>query len=248
ARRPRKRGTGARFRAHHQHRHHCDVPELACHAAVNDVGDSVVSVRRHGDEIALLALGTSCNFLRGIATGQNRFRLVAFLLETVGDRLDVLAVALHLFRFAKIELIDVARCPAVGDMDQNDRGIVAGARQLPDVSQDHIVVRRVLDGNEYALIHQLTIPRKNWNSSQMLSPPMITATAYASSLSQTGFTNSPIFSLSEVNITSGKTANDNCILRMTWLRTSSFAVPLSPYMKATITAGKNLSNRAVHPP
>src|SRR2546429_9631149 len=55
--------------------------------------------------------------------------------------------------------------------------------------------------------------------------------------SHLGFTNSPIFCLSLVNITSGNTAKLNCMLKMTWLRTRSFAVPASPERAVTITAG-----------
>jgi hypothetical protein len=47
------------------------------------------------------------------------------------------------------------------------------------------------------------------------------------------FTNSPIFSLSLVNITKGITAKLSCIERITWLRTNNSAVPFSPYQSAT---------------
>src|ERR1700680_1485593 len=98
-------------------------------------------------------------------------------LERISDPLDVLAVVLHLFRLAKVELVDAARGPAVSDVDDHDRGGVARSRQLPDVLQNRFVVRRVLDWHEYALVHQLPDWPKNWSSSQMLSPAMINATA-----------------------------------------------------------------------
>src|SRR5256885_16641026 len=88
--------------------------------------------------------------------------------------------------------------------DQHYRRAVARPRQLPDVRENHFVVRGVLDRHEYALIHQPPDLPKNWKSSQMLSAAMITATAYASSFSQSGFANSPILSLSDVKVTSGK--------------------------------------------
>src|SRR6267378_130064 len=160
----------------HQHGNHRDVSELARHTAVNDIGEAAMSVGRHRNEVALLTLGARCNLLCRIAAGENRFCLVALLLESVGHRLDVLAVALHLFGFAEIELIDVARGPSIGDVYQHDRRVIACARQLPYVIQYHFVVVRMLDGNEYALVHQLTGPRKNWSSSQMLSPAITNAT------------------------------------------------------------------------
>src|SRR5712671_724336 len=205
---------------------------------MDDVRDSAMSMSRHRDEVAVLALPTRRDLLRRISARQDRLGLESIFFQSVSDRLDVLAVALHLLRLTEVELVDTARRPAVGDVDQHDRRVViACARQLPDVREDHLVVRRVLDGHEYALVHQLTDPRKNWSSSQMLSPAITNATKYASDFNQVGLTNSPIFALSDVKPTSGKTANESCMLRTTWLSTSSLAVPLSPYMIATIAAG-----------
>ena len=57
---------------------------------------------------------------------------------------------------------------------------------------------------------------------------MIAEISQATVFSQRGLTNSPITVRSLVNLTNGTTANGNCRLRMTWLSTSSLAVPLSP--------------------
>ena len=65
--------------------------------------------------------------------------------------------------------------------------------------------------------------------SHALRPAITMATRYASTASQPGLANSPIFARSTVNSTSGNTANESWRLRITWLRMSSFAVPLSPY-------------------
>src|SRR6266581_3524625 len=84
--------------------------------------------------------------------------------------ISLVAAAPVPFPIAKIELVDAARGPAVSDVDDHDRGVVARSCQLPDVLQYHFVVRRVLDRDEYTLIHQPTDLPKNWSSSQMLSP------------------------------------------------------------------------------
>ena len=49
-----------------------------------------------------------------------------------------------------------------------------------------------------------------------------TVTSQASTCSHQRLTNGPIFCLLPVNRTSGTTANDNCKLRTTWLRISSW--------------------------
>ena len=71
-------------------------------------------------------------------------------------------------------------------------------------------------------------PIKVCHSSQMFSPAMIIATAHANSFNHKGLTNSLIRRRSLVNMTSGKTAKDNCKLRMTWLKTSKPPVLFSP--------------------
>src|SRR6202165_1993078 len=147
--------------AYHQHWQHRDVPELARDAASQNIGEPAMAVSRHSDQIAVLTLRARRNLLGGITTSENCFGAVSVSLERLGDAFDVLAVAPHFFRLAKVELVDVARRPSVGDVYQHERGVVARARQLPDVIQNHIIVGRVLDGNEYALIHQLTDPRNS---------------------------------------------------------------------------------------
>ena len=62
-------------------------------------------------------------------------------------------------------------------------------------------------------------------SSQMFRTAMTTAVTQARDFSQGALANSPIFLRSLVKLTSGKTANGSCILRITWLRTNSLAVP-----------------------
>ena len=60
---------------------------------------------------------------------------------------------------------------------------------------------------------------------------------HAEIFSQFLLTNTPIFSLSLVNITSGTTAKLSCMERITWLNSKSSDVPFSPYKMETISAG-----------
>jgi hypothetical protein len=71
--------------------------------------------------------------------------------------------------------------------------------------------------------------RAVWRSSHTFSDAITIATRYASAFSHAAFANCPIFTRSDVKRTSGNTANESCRLRITWLSTSSRAVPLSPY-------------------
>ena len=74
---------------------------------------------------------------------------------------------------------------------------------------------------------------------------MTTAVSHASAFIHSGLTNAPILCGSLVNITSGNTANDSCMLRTTWLRTISCPVPRSPYSPTTMTAGMIAMSRVM---
>src|SRR5688500_6135280 len=135
-----------------------------------------MAMGRHRDEVALLALARGGDFLRGVAPGENRLHLEAFSLQIVGNRLDVLAVVLHLLRLAQLQLPDVARRPAISDMDEDERRATAGAGKLSNVVEYHRVVLGVLERDQNALVHQLIPPLKNCSSSQVLRPAITDAT------------------------------------------------------------------------
>src|SRR5262245_66486385 len=67
---------------------------------------------------------------------------------------------------------------------------------------------------------------------------MVAAVIAASTVTQRGAINSPIFRRSAVNITNGTIANGNCRLNTTCDRMSSCAVPFSPNQMVTIAAGR----------
>src|SRR5262249_57998952 len=72
-------------------------------------------------------------------------------------------------------------------------------------------------------------PAKNVSNSSLTFRITITpATTHATAATAVGTTNWPILRRSETKRTSGITANGSCIDRMTWLKTSSRAAPLSP--------------------
>ena len=174
----------------------------------------------------------------GSPDGEQRFGATALPRSVdCAQPLDILAVVPHLLRLAQVELLDVARGPAVCDVNEHDRRS-AIPRELPHVIQNPLVVAGVLDGNENAVVHvKPATGGTSVKSSHAFSAAITNATRYASTLSHVGFANSPIFTRSDVNITSGKTANESCRLSTTWLSTRSLAVPLSPYKMATMAAG-----------
>jgi hypothetical protein len=68
-----RKGMGALFPgADEQHRHRGPVPNLVNRAPENQITDQPVTVRRHCDQIAMLAFSRLENLGRGIAKGQVR--------------------------------------------------------------------------------------------------------------------------------------------------------------------------------
>src|SRR5206468_1330659 len=132
------------------------------------------------------------------------------------DSREIVAVVLHLLRLSQLQLIEIPRRPSVGHVHEmqlraNQR------RELTDVIQNRLVGGGMLDGYENMAVHRQA---SVCTSSHALSAAMITATVHAVTRIGADTTNGPIFALSDVNSTSGKTANDSCRLNTTWLRMS----------------------------
>ena len=66
--------------------------------------------------------------------------------------LEVRAIDSHLLGFAQLQLIEVARRPAIGHVHEQDLGL-RERRELTHVGEDRAIGRRVLDGNEDPAIH-----------------------------------------------------------------------------------------------
>ena len=80
--------------------------------------DQAMPVGRHGDEVALFAVGRLENLGGWIAereVGRNRQALAA---QRLGDGLEVDAVVLHLLGLRQLEPVEVARHPPVGHVHQ----------------------------------------------------------------------------------------------------------------------------------
>src|SRR3989441_11265110 len=82
----------------------------------------------------------------------------------------------HLLRLPQIELLDVARRPAVGHVDQHEGGAMV-PRQLAHVREDRLVVGGVFERHQDAGVHHPARPKTTCTSSHALSTAMATATA-----------------------------------------------------------------------
>ena len=136
-------------------------------ASAYHVPNEPVAVRRHGYEIAFLALSRVDDLVRRVSRRENRIRIESCTVERILDLFDVCAIDLHLFALAQRELADVARSPSVGDVNQHDRRAVLSG-QLLNVVDYHLVVRRVLEGNQYSLVHAVSLPPRRHRRGQRI--------------------------------------------------------------------------------
>src|SRR5205814_1473664 len=117
-------------------------------------------------------------------------------------------IVLHFFGLAQVQLIGVARHPTVRDMDEH-YGCTTEFGERRHMQHDGRVRLGILEWNQDALVHQAIQLLMVWYRSHALSVAMITATDQARIFTHSGLVNSPIFCLSDVNITSGNTANES---------------------------------------
>ena len=158
------------------------------------------------------------------------------------------AVGLHLLGLAQLQLVEVARGPAVGDVDEQQLG-AGQLRQLARRARGSLRRPGVLERRrECACTWQrqpLQARTSDSSSQHVQRDDDRRRRATRAPSARRGLTNSPIFARSLVNMTSGNTAKDSCRLRMTWLRISSAPVPRSPYSAMTMTAGMIAISRVI---
>ena len=77
-----------------------------------------MAVTGHRDQIAIFALGYLYDFRRRIAECQHGFNGKSIAAKLVGDFFQILAVIFHFLGLGELELVEIARDPAVGDVQQ----------------------------------------------------------------------------------------------------------------------------------
>jgi len=144
------------------------------------------------------------------------------------ERNPLLAEAYGNRGFVHYRLGDKAE--AIADLQKSRTALFKPRRYswLPSNADVHSHGSAAANGQPSATMTLPLAPRQTktsasavWSSNHRLSPAMMPATVQAKS-NHKGLTNSPISRRLLVNSTSGNTANGNCKLKTTWLKTSKF--------------------------
>lgn len=120
--------------------------------AIQDILNALVTVHRHGDQVALFTIGRRGDLGRRVATGEKRIGFESLGTERRAAMLDVLAIDAHLLRLAELKRVLMPRRPSVGYVNQEQRRL-AERRELSHMLEDHTIVRRMLERDEDTAIH-----------------------------------------------------------------------------------------------
>jgi hypothetical protein len=132
------------------------MPNFRNCATVNQVANKAMTVRRHGNEIAILSLGRLQDFFGRVAKGQMSGYGQTFMAKLAGDGFKVFAILFHFRGFSQLELVKVAGNPAVGDVNQIQFG-VEQLGQVLDMRDEALVRPAVLQCYKNLPIH-LCVP------------------------------------------------------------------------------------------
>ena len=94
----------------------------------------------------ILLTGNANDLVRRFAVREDIIGLDSFFSQAFAKIRQVVAILPHFLRFSQLELIEVARHPAVSDTDQKEL-CARECHEFLNVIQDYLIVGGVLDGN-----------------------------------------------------------------------------------------------------
>jgi hypothetical protein len=128
------------------------VADLLDGAAEEQIANEAMTVRGHGDEVAIFVAGGVEDFAGRIAEGEFDGDGDAFGAKLSCGVLEVPAVVFHLLGFGEAEAIVVAGDPAIGDMDEKElRAEEFG--KVRDVGQQSAIGTAVFEGDKNFAVH-----------------------------------------------------------------------------------------------
>jgi hypothetical protein len=121
-------------------------------AAVKNIAEQTMAVRRHGNQIAMFIVSSFQNTGRGISEREMRCDAQAAVPQSLGRSFEIRAVVFHFLRISQLQLIVIARGESIGHVHQKQlRAEQPG--QSGNMRQKRFVRTAVFESHENALIH-----------------------------------------------------------------------------------------------
>jgi hypothetical protein len=135
-----------------QHRHIDFMAHFVHRRAVENVANESVAMRGHRDQIHILLAGELNDLVGGFAKREDGVAGKTFGGQFAAAFFQVKTVLFHLVALCELELIEIARHPAVGHMDEEE--FCAGhLRKRPNVRENGLIGWAVFERDEDMLIH-----------------------------------------------------------------------------------------------
>src|ERR671918_3213047 len=135
-----------------QHRHIDFVAHFIGRRAVENVADEPVAVRGHRNQINYFLAREFDDLVGGLAKSEDGIAGKTLCGQFTAAFFQVKAVLFHFFALRELELIEIARHPAVGHMDQKQFR-TGHSRQRFDMRENGLIGWAVLERDEDMVIH-----------------------------------------------------------------------------------------------
>ena len=119
---------------------------------MKNVTDQVVTMRGHCDKVDVSLARDLDDLARRFAEREHRVAGKTFAGQFAAAFFQVSTIVLHLFAFGELELVKIARYPAIGNMDEEEPR-VGHARKRLDMGQNRLVGGAVFERDEDMPVH-----------------------------------------------------------------------------------------------
>ena len=122
------------------------MPDFVDGAAEEEVAEQTVAVCGHGNEVALFTDGGAQNFCGRVTQGEAGGYVQSLDAQLSCGGFQILAVGLHFFGFDKLEAVEVAGDPAIGNVHQEQLGMKLFG-QFRDVREQAFIGLAIFEGD-----------------------------------------------------------------------------------------------------
>ena len=120
--------------------------------AVENVADEPMAMCGHRDQIDIFLAREFNDLIGGFAKREDSIAEKTFCGQFAAAFFQVKTVLFHFVALCELELIEIARCPAIGHMDEKE--FCAGyLRKRLDVRENGLIGRTVLERDKDMAIH-----------------------------------------------------------------------------------------------
>src|ERR1700730_2122956 len=128
------------------------MPHFVHSAAINQVADETMSVSGHGNQVHVVDARKFDDFVRWLTHRQHTTHHKTFAPRLRATALKISAIYFDFLALGKIELLEIPRDPAIGNVHEQETGSGHSCQWL-NMIEDRLICRAVLHGDKDGVIH-----------------------------------------------------------------------------------------------